>query len=130
MLSLKSIRPSLIAGLLAIVALAACSEPTTSQQAESRASELLSRLSDSDDLAVQHLAVVFGEDGAYLCAASDSVDHLSQVAFLPNSFALKKLTVTQAHVELAGIVIDVYCPENRQTFEDYVSGLEVGEARG
>lgn len=109
-----------------VLALAACSEPTVSDEAGSKAQELESKLSDlSVDLPPGTAAALFDEDGAHLCAAADSKDHLALVALTPNGFALRKLEVDKKDVEFAGAVIDVYCPENRETFDDYVSGLAV-----
>lgn len=97
-----------------------------SDQASAKAQEIESRLSD---LPAGSAAALFDEDGGHLCGAADSVDHLALVALTPNGFALRKLEVDRQEVEFARAVIDVYCPENRQTFDDYVSGLAVEDSQ-
>lgn len=118
-------RHSLIVGALVLaISVTACSEPTVSEQAAAKAQELESKVSG---LSSGSAGVLFAEDGGHLCAAADNKDHLALVALTPNGFALRKLEVDKTDVEFARSVIDVYCPENRQTFDDYVSSLKVSD---
>lgn len=114
----------IVGALVLALSLAACSEPTVSEQAAAKAQELESKLAD---LPSGSAAALFAEDGGHLCAAADSKDHLALVALTPNGLALRKLEVDKADVEFGRAVIDVYCPENRQTFDDYVAGLKVSD---
>lgn len=122
----KPSRPlsTLVGTLVLSLSLVACSEPTVSEQAAANAQELESKVSN---LSSGTAAALFAEDGGHLCAAADSKDHLALVALAPSGFALRKLEADKVDVEFARVVIDIYCPENRQTFDDYVAGLKVSD---
>lgn len=129
MREIKTRPPGSWRNLIPILALAlllgACAEQEPTSDAAAKAQELESRLAElSVDLPAESGAVVFGEDGAHLCAAAAAdTDQVSQVAFTPNFFALRKIEVDPDDVAIARAVIDVYCPDEGDVFEDYVSGL-------
>lgn len=95
-----------------------CASSAT-DEATSRGHALEAALADHGfDLSAEQATWIFGEDGDHLCA-----DDLANTALVGQRFALRKTEVSGRDVEFARIVVDVYCPEARRRFDDYVAGL-------
>jgi hypothetical protein len=102
----------------AALVLGACAQPQ-SDEALDRGRALEAALhSLGYTMKAEEAAWIFGEDGGHLCA-----DDLANRALAGHRFALRKTKVRLSDVEFARVVVDVYCPEQRQRFDDYVAGL-------
>lgn len=106
----------------AAVVLGACASPATDVAAE-RGQALEAALAGHGfTLAAEDAAAIFGEDGGHLCA-----DDLTRTALAGDRFALRKTEVSSRAIEFDRVVIDVYCPEARHRFDDYVAGLATAD---
>jgi hypothetical protein len=114
-----------------ILALAGCGEQSIDDRVADQAAALVNRLeSRGSSISAETGAALFGDDGDALCAAAGSVDELAGTALVGHRFALRKTEVSSDDVEFARAAIDVYCPEHRETFDDYVAGLVIGDDSG
>lgn len=105
-------------GILLAVALSGCAQTDTAE-ATRRGAALEAALADRGfELAAEEAEWLFAEHGGHLCG-----DDLENTAFVGQRFALRKTEVDSRDIEFGGIVVDVYCPEQRQRFDDYVAGL-------
>lgn len=111
-------RPLVGAIVVAAVVLSACAE-STSDEARSRGAALEAALADRGfEIAAEEAAWIFDERGGHLCG-----DDLENTAFVGHRFALRKTEVSSRDIEFARVVVDVYCPDQRQRFDDYAAGL-------
>jgi hypothetical protein len=93
-------------------------------QLEQKWTALGLRIPENDDVLVR----LFGTDGGPLCDTSD--DHLSQ-GLLRLAFAngasgpgQRAVTVDEQIIQGERAVIEVYCPENLEDFDDFVNDLD------
>ncbi len=115
----------LLAGLALIVS--ACADPTDSSGATVKAKAFEDELHRLGIEAPEgNIAHLFGEDGAHVCAAARG-DDLSNVVLVSHRFALRKTEVRAVDVEVNRVVVDIYCPEYRSLFNDFVAGLRIQE---
>ncbi len=109
------------------IVITGCGDPSITalggEEAESYGAELASQ---GVALPTWVSAALFGDDGGHICAAAGSRGDLANVVLVGHRFALRKTTVSEEDVAVNRAVIDVYCPEHRGVFDEYVAGLKTG----
>lgn len=119
---MRTPRPLVVAIVLAAIVLSACAASTT-DEANRRGEALEAALADHGfELAAEEAVWLFGEHGGHLCG-----DDLENTAFVGHRFSLRKTDVSSRDIEFAAAVVDVYCPETRERFDDYVAGLAISD---
>ena len=110
---------------LAIVAVG-CAEQTPTAEESQLAEQLQSELASQGlDVGTETLIALFGDDGGHLCIDAEQGSDFTDVVLVSHRFALRKTTVDSEDVMVASAVIDVYCPDERAAFDEFVASLDV-----
>jgi hypothetical protein len=120
-------RRAIVALVCLAVLAAGCGEQSASD-AETQLAEQLQTELQSLGVEVQTstLIALFGDDGGHLCIEAEQGNDYIDTSLVSHRFALRKTSVDAEDVEFAQAVIDVYCPDERPVFDEFVAGLEVG----
>jgi hypothetical protein len=113
---------------LALAAFAAGCGQSIGSSEQAMAEELQAKLEPLGvSVTTGTLVSLYGDDGGHLCAAADDDDDLANVSLAGHRFALRKTKVSTRDVAYARAVIEVYCPDELASFDDYANGLDQGK---
>lgn len=103
-----------------------CSEQTSTSEEAQLAEQLQSELaSQGVEIETDALIALYGDDGGHLCIEAEQGSDYIDATLVSHRFALRKTSVSSEDVAFVGAVIDVYCPEERVVFDEFVAGLDV-----
>lgn len=104
----------------------ACSAQSPSAQESDLADRLHDELAAQGvDVATDTLVALFGDDGGHLCLDAEQGSAYIDFALVSHRFALRKTSVDMDDIEFARAVVDVYCPDERRVFDEFVDSLDV-----
>lgn len=113
----------------AMVLAAGCAEQTPTDTETQLAAQLQSDLaSQGVEMETDAIIALYGDDGGHLCFEPEQGSDYIDVALVTHRFALRKTSVSPADVMFVEAVIDVYCPDERPVFDEFVAGLDVEES--
>jgi hypothetical protein len=120
-------RRRVIAALAGVVVLVAgCAEQTPTSEETHLAEQLQTELaSQGVEIETDALIALYGDDGGHLCIEAEQGSDYIDATLVSHRFALRKTSVSSEDVAFVGAVIDVYCPEERVVFDEFVAGLDV-----
>jgi hypothetical protein len=118
--------------MITIISLAlvigACGEQGASSQGTDQAQALEAELAGMGFAGPAGTAAgLFGEDGGHICAVAADPQNFGNEILVGHRFALRKTKVSPSDIAYARAVVDVYCPEDLATFDEFVDGLATGE---
>lgn len=109
------------------IGMGACSDQSISDDESALADQVVVELSAAGlDISPELAAALWGTDGGRICAG-DGPEDFNDVVLVSHRFALRKTAVSTRDVAVAAAVIDVYCPDRRPHFNEFVEALETGE---
>jgi hypothetical protein len=115
-------------GLVVVLALAGCGQDVTDAEA-AKAKDLQAAVRPIGiDISEGVAASLYGTDGGAVCEDAADPGTLSSEAasVVSHRFALRKTKADRDDVKYLRAVIKTYCPDQLDSFNDYVDGLAVG----
>lgn len=118
--------------VLAVIAVVTFFSARETAQAQDRADELITSLEDAGvdvTLSAEQIARVLGDDGGVVCADPNSalsraalLDRLSNGAAGPGQ---RPIIAEDRLVEAGVLIIQTYCPDELEEYQEFIDGLEL-----